>query len=298
MLKTRRRTRTGKEALSFPVEPLAHPARTIICNLPPPKLQKEVNHYFTCKGFHPINTKVTREKVPFLGGICQLIAFANKGRRLRRRCSTKAKLNHIHNSTISAMNSFSSLPSEIVEKIFSYFTQRELCLLAQVSKVWRDFVYDPIHWQRLSFELNHNLELDLLKAITERTPLLKKLSLHGRENLAVANEVTYFTKRCSLLQDVDLSYLSTIDRPVIEVLSENCSRLQNLSIEGCVLVDHQSVSLLCQKLHGLRNLNLSGCSGLMDKSIELIADHLSKLQRLNIDGIPDITDRYATMISK
>ena len=288
----------GKEALSSPTDGLAHlttPPLTVVCDQ---TLNQEMrifnNHpiHQPCYGSHLVGSRGSVQgRGAGWSGVPSLF-FPLGHTLLRRRTRHSRKLKLEHRSAGPTSVEFSSLPLEIVQEIFSYFPQRELCLLAQVSKAWRDYVYDPIHWQKLSFELNHNLDMQVLKSITDRAPLLRKLSLRGQENLTVMTEVEFFTKNCSLMEDVDVSYLSTVDYSVVHILSQNCQALRSLSVEGCALLDQQCIALLCQELCGLRTLNLSGCTLLSDESVIMLALSLAQIHRLNIDGIPAITDKY------
>ena len=45
-----------------------------------------------------------------------------------------------------------SLPNEILLKIFSCLNQRELLSLARVSRNWNILGYDPLQWTSLSFK--------------------------------------------------------------------------------------------------------------------------------------------------
>ena len=190
---------------------------------------------------------------------------------------------------------FNRLPREIIQKVFSYFSQFDLChTVALVCRKWTHFAYDPIFWQVLEIPMNTTMgSKELMKVCSQRAPLLKKLQLHGRIGLST-EEVNLITKTCPMLTDLDLGFIHTLDYDVIHCIVRSCDKMERLNLEGCNLVDHHCVQLLCE-LPRLRDLNLSHCTRLLDDSIIILAQRLPSLTALNIDGISWISDRFVLL---
>ena len=133
---------------------------------------------------------------------------------------------------------FDTIPYELIQKIFSYLSLKELCLnAALVCRKWNEYVNDPVHWTTLSVGSTHPVSSYQLAQIIQKSPFLRKLSLHGKFDLT-ADELLYIARNCPLLRELDLGFVVTIDPECIFNVAHYCLNLEELNVEGCVLVDN------------------------------------------------------------
>lgn len=191
------------------------------------------------------------------------------------------------------LGDFDRLPTEIIQKVFSYFSQYDLChTVALVCHKWTRFAYDPIFWRSIDVSSKESMKAsELVHVCLQRAPLLKELVVKGHVELT-ADDMKAIAKACPMIQHLDLGFNQSVNYDLIYCMSRNCEELTELNLEGCSAVDNHCVLLLC-RLRKLRSLNLSHCIRLYDHSVIALAHSLPCLTSLNIDGISWISDRYA-----
>ena len=187
------------------------------------------------------------------------------------------------------------LPVEILRKIVSFLTQRELLLtVAPVCQLWRELAYDPVRWRTLSLDLsNESVTSETLENCFARSPLLRSLDIIGgrysRFLLSTA-DIQCCAIYCDKVVDLRLRYISSLDLEMIVEVVHNFRQLESLNVEGCEQLDHKCIPHICE-LSLLCKLDLSHCTQLTDKTLDIISGHLPLLQDLKIDGLNHISDR-------
>ncbi len=192
--------------------------------------------------------------------------------------------------------SFNDLPEEIVHQIFSFCSHEELGTgCAVVCKKWRDYAYDPIHWQRLMLGYNNQgIHSDILLHYLKRAPLLKQLSLGWRDDLTNI-EVADISLNCPMLRELDVGFCDGMNLLTIKAIASELTNLDTINLEGISHIDYDCIKQLC-RLKKLKVLNVSHCNFIEDDSVELLASSLPIIHTLNIDGIAHITNRLVLKI--
>ena len=183
----------------------------------------------------------------------------------------------------------SALPVEVFEEIFSYLTQQELChKVAPVCRQWRDYAYDPIHWQSLDLCADTIANMNTFINCLERAPLLKSLSVCGCDRLTPA-EISYVGSHCPQLTSLEIGFTRTAETGLCKSLADSCLCLEHVNLEGCALIDTPCIAALC-RIVTLSSVNLSHCNRLVGSDIVMLAERLPRLEKLNIDGVLHVAD--------
>eukprot|EP00058_Branchiostoma_floridae_P025823 XP_002611313.1 hypothetical protein BRAFLDRAFT_73295 [Branchiostoma floridae] len=184
---------------------------------------------------------------------------------------------------------FRHLPAELVLRILSYLTPRELCgRVATVCRAWYRHAHDPLLWQELDLDFNHDVRAVDLCAAIRRAPLLKVLVMRGRNELTIT-EVSVFVKYCGMLQHLDMGFCKVLDLTMLHIIVDNCPQLELVNVEGCDSI-RDSCLMVLSRLSKLKVLNLSHCTSVTDDGVSHLVRHCPGLTSLNIDGIAWITD--------
>ncbi|XP_078602854.1 uncharacterized protein LOC144876934 [Branchiostoma floridae x Branchiostoma japonicum] len=184
---------------------------------------------------------------------------------------------------------FQHLPAELVLRIMSYLTPRELCgRVAPVCRAWYRHAHDPLLWQELDLDFNHDVRAVELCAAIRRAPLLKVLVMRGRNELTIT-EVSVFVKHCGMLQHLDMGFCKVLDLTMLHIIVDNCPQLELVNVEGCDSI-RDSCLMVLSRLAKLKVLNLSHCTSVTDDGVCHLVRHCPGLTSLNIDGIAWITD--------
>lgn len=186
---------------------------------------------------------------------------------------------------------FHDLPDELIVKIFSFLTTKELCQnVAPVCRKWRQISLDQSLWKCLDFSSNPRLSSLNLLWLVRRTPLLKKLVISGRMNVTLA-EVAILTECCPAMQEIDFGF-SDITSVMLKCLAENCPNLRKINIEGCDRLGEEKCVKCLVKCQKLTHLNFSHCIFIEDSDIIYLSSKLPEIKSINLDGISFLTDRY------
>ncbi|KAI8507598.1 hypothetical protein Bbelb_149780 [Branchiostoma belcheri] len=184
---------------------------------------------------------------------------------------------------------FGDLPAELVVRIFSYLTLQELCeSAAPVCRAWYRHAHDPLLWQELDLDFNHDVRAVDLCAMIRGAPLLKVLVMRGRNELTIT-EVSVFVKYCSMLQQLDMGFCKVLDLTMLHIIVDSCPQLELVNVEGCDSIRDSCLTVL-SRLPKLTVLNLSHCTSVTDDGVCHLVRHCPGLTSLNIDGIAWITD--------
>lgn len=183
----------------------------------------------------------------------------------------------------------SALPAEVFAQIFSHLTQHELChKVAPVCQQWRDYAYDPIHWQSLDLYADTVADMSVFAACLERAPLLKSLSVCGCDRLT-PEEIFYVGCHCPQLTSLEIGFTRTAEAELCKNIADTCRCLEHINLEGCALIDTPCIAALC-RIRRLTSVNLSHCNRLTGSDVVTLADSLPRLEKLNIDGVLHIAD--------
>ncbi|XP_078683947.1 uncharacterized protein LOC144917597 isoform X2 [Branchiostoma floridae x Branchiostoma belcheri] len=184
---------------------------------------------------------------------------------------------------------FGDLPAELVVRIFSYLTLKELCeSAAPVCRAWYRHAHDPLLWQELDLDFNHDVRAVDLCAMIRGAPLLKVLVMRGRNELTIT-EVSVFVKYCGMLQQLDMGFCKVLDLTMLHIIVDSCPQLELVNVEGCDSIRDSCLTVL-SRLPKLTVLNLSHCTSVTDDGVCHLVRHCPGLTSLNIDGIAWITD--------
>ncbi|XP_060573018.1 F-box/LRR-repeat protein 7-like [Ruditapes philippinarum] len=185
---------------------------------------------------------------------------------------------------------FHDLPDELIIKIFSFLTTKELCLnVAPVCRKWRQISLDNSLWKCLDFSSYPHLSSLNLLWVLKRTPLLKKLIVSGRVNVTHA-EVAIITECCPGIQEIDFGFCD-ITGVILKCLTENCPELRKINIEGCDKLEQDKTVRYLVRCKKLTHLNFSHCMFFQDSGIIFLAARLPEIKSINLDGISFLTDR-------
>ncbi|CAG2241013.1 unnamed protein product [Mytilus edulis] len=188
------------------------------------------------------------------------------------------------------------IPREIIMKIFTYFTQPELCCkLSRVCKSWYDYAFDPSLWKVIDLHNYRNIpSVNLCRLIAKATNL-RSLLLHGRENIS-ESEVAVFTEYTSNLQHLDLGFCQNMNIPMLSIIVNKCPILESINLEGDTCFKPGSLQILSRCEH-LKEMNFSHCI-LENMDLHHLAKNLETITSLNIDGISWIDDEPVIYLLK
>ncbi|XP_071942321.1 uncharacterized protein [Antedon mediterranea] len=200
---------------------------------------------------------------------------------------------------------FDLLSDDLIIKILSYLSSRQLCRTAGVCRRFYKLSWQPVLWTNIRIT-GENTDVDrAMKVLTRRlcqeTPYVclsvQKLVLSGCELLSEKG-LTLIAQRYPELQHLELSgCINLTNQALFEIVSK-CIQLDYLDISGCPLITCFSVSdessaesceLQGQSLR-LRHLDMSNCAALDDKGLRTVALNCPGLQNLYIRRCQRITD--------
>ena len=183
------------------------------------------------------------------------------------------------------------LPDEVLLKIFSYFSNQDLCVyVTPVCSKWRELARDNSLWHELDFSNMPHLSTLNFLWVLRRAPLLRKIIVRGRQSI-LTPEIAIFTECCPHLQEIDFGFCDNINRHGIQCVADNCPDLVKLNVEGCDNIDHTCLRYIIKCKH-LTHMNFSHCVAIQDAGISFIAKNMDKIVSINLDGMNFITDRY------
>ena len=165
-----------------------------------------------------------------------------------------------------------NLPNEVILKVWSFLTIRDLGNCAQVSKRFKNICSDESLWKKI------NLSDKIVPTV-----FIEKILARGCEFLNLNNAIlegdSYFLS-ISKLRYLDLSN-TTADFGVLEDLVGSCQSLEKLSLDGSTINSNILTRVCLNNGQSLVVLDLSGYQGLHD-TIKILVDNCVNLSELNL----------------
>ena len=189
------------------------------------------------------------------------------------------------------------LPNEILVKIFSYITIKELlCTVRLICRRWCNISYDTNLWTTLAKDdieelKNHSIHdiIHRLFCFNHCVHTLKYLSL-DRVDITHKKDLTCtFPLLIPNLCKLSLAFCKLVDARIeilLERLSNCCRNIHSLNLEECNIAND---SLDYFHEHNITKLNVSYCNCLTDEFIYTISHW--NLKHLSIDGVQWINDK-------
>lgn len=182
-----------------------------------------------------------------------------------------------------------SLPDEILTKIFSYLSLKELsCFVRVVCKRWLYVSCTEILWSKLTAEDIKDLEevapSALVQFVSLNTSSLKYLLLDNCYDIPIHT----LAKMVPNLRELSLAFCSQVNKLLLQTFSEHCPGITALNLEGCEEITHDCLTLFSG--HIISRLNLSHCNHLTDDSLIFIINTFWNIKDLNLDGVQWISD--------
>ncbi|CAC5393049.1 unnamed protein product [Mytilus coruscus] len=205
------------------------------------------------------------------------------------------------------------LPREITMKIFTYFTQPELCCkLSRVCKSWYDYAFDPSLWKLLTFTTTSNIPSVNLCSLIAKSYKLKVTFIAWKKIFQKVRPVIYLLQQHNkyltklVIDGAEItddcyksiaicSYLTSFEASFCELLTDKNS---NISRKG---TEFTAVGLMnffsSPGIKHLTSLDMSECTGCDDSCVSQLAQSCGKtLKQLSLCWCWHITDRGATSV--
>lgn len=184
------------------------------------------------------------------------------------------------------------LPNEILAKIFSYLSLKELRFSVRlVSKRWFKISYMKSLWCKLTREdikeLTGLSPTLLVQLVRQNLSSLKYLLLDNCDDIP-RHELQTITSLVPNLCELSLAFCVQVNRPILERFSKNCREITALNLEGCGEITDGCITLFGD--HPISRLNLSHCNHLTDDSLIFIGNAFRLIKNLNVDGVQWISD--------
>ncbi|XP_065669199.1 F-box/LRR-repeat protein 2 [Hydra vulgaris] len=188
-----------------------------------------------------------------------------------------------------------SLPHELLLRIFSFFSQRELCLfVAPVCSLWFSLTRDSSFWDSIHSVDYEDVSSSLLcKVLVSWCRHVTTLELDKRCDLSY-NDFKIIFQNCSNINNLSLVFCSQINADIFSLVGTYLKELNSISIEGCHEVsDHSLYHLIGLPL---KHFNLAYCNRISDDGAIFIARNFSSLLFINLDGVQWITESFIEVL--
>ena len=192
-----------------------------------------------------------------------------------------------------------SLPDEILTKIFSYLSLKELsCFVRVVCKRWLYVSCTEILWSKLTAEDIKDLEevapSALVQFVSLNTSSLKYLLLDNCYDIPIHT----LAKMVPNLRELSLAFCSQVNKLLLQTFSEHCPGITALNLEGCEEITHDCLTLFSGHIISRLNLNLDGVQWISDDAVRLLLENCKEtLRYLWLDG-ENLTDHALTMLGR
>lgn len=187
---------------------------------------------------------------------------------------------------------FNDLPDEVILKIFSYFTKRELCsYIAPVCLAWFHLAKDPLFWTtiyRTDFEAVDDWLL--IEMILSWCKQLTYLELDHRSEITKEGFEIIF-KCCPKIKHLSLKLCRQVDDQILKLISKYEKEIQSIDLEGCIKLSDSSFAHFIEL--PIKYFGISYCNYITDEGTIFIVRNFKHLKKLNLDGIQWITDDFA-----
>ncbi|EDO35101.1 predicted protein [Nematostella vectensis] len=184
------------------------------------------------------------------------------------------------------------LPDEIVLKIFSSLSHKDLATCALVCQQFYRIAMDETLWGSITLIKKEIKSDEWLEEIGKRHPTSLTIS-HCRGNCVTANGLrSLFRNCCDTLEEVDFSGCSggeLIGESILLHISARCTSVVSVDVSWTNVSDN-GVQALVENIIQLECLCLNGCQAVTDKSLRSIADrHGESLRIFEVFGCFNIT---------
>ncbi|XP_067014906.2 F-box/LRR-repeat protein 2 [Anabrus simplex] len=171
-----------------------------------------------------------------------------------------------------------ALPSEVLERIFSYCTQKDLVQSIQnVCSRWREVAQSTRLWKRVTYCPSENTSSEQIVKMLKISPKLQNLILKIEHGDAVLHAIT---ENCAELKKLQISELPDLDLNFLKNLQEKCPKVEHLSIPDTVLTDLDK----CEVVAKFVNLKVLILTRFREKRgsvyLKPLADHCKELEHL------------------
>ncbi|KAG5261719.1 hypothetical protein AALO_G00287590 [Alosa alosa] len=179
------------------------------------------------------------------------------------------------------------LPDELLLRILSCLSLRDLLRTSRVCKRWHQLSFDESLWQSVDLEGKVRLGNALGQVLSAG-------ALRLRCPHTSIGEPCFTHKEPLRVQHLDLSGCTVSPEVVYDVISR-CTQLQNLSLEGLLLSDG-ILQFLAQNPQLVR-LNLSGCSGFSSETLAQMLQSCTRLTELNVSWCDFSNEHVKAVVS-
>lgn len=201
---------------------------------------------------------------------------------------------------------FDSLTDEVLVRILSYLSSKELMGVARVCRRFYFLAWEPELWERISFNED---ALDVDRALKTTFQLVsrngvslvntvKTISLSGCSRLTDRG-LAIIARRCHILQELEIQFCPNVTNGGLLDLTSRCKQLNHLDVSGCPMVSAVNVaSGTTENKHlGIQYLDLSDCPHVDDTSLRLVVESCPQLQYLYLRRCHQISDAALRSIS-
>lgn len=202
------------------------------------------------------------------------------------------------------------LDDNLLLKIFSWLSTRDLCAVAQTCRRLWEIAWHPSLWKEVEVRYPQNATAALnalmrrechthirrlvlegavgLPGIFAHLPYLSLNSLILRHSRRVTDAyVTAVLDNCLCLKELDLTGCVNVTRACTRVAT---LQLQSLDFSDCHGVEDSSLTLTLSRMPHLACLYLRRCGRITDASLVAIASYCSNLRQLSVSDCVKITD--------
>ena len=191
------------------------------------------------------------------------------------------------------------LCSEILLKIFSYLTQKELCrYVAPVCVAWLKLSRDWSLWEEIQEANYRDVGDDEFIAIATSPWCsdLKSVEFNARSDLARA-DFEAVLKNCPKLERISFQLCSQIDDNILQLFSKYCPQLKLVDLSGCE--DISAKSMIHFRGKPIKEFNLSSCCDYFcDEGLMFLAKNFKELSAINLSEAKFITGRSLDVLTK
>eukprot|EP01102_Stenamoeba_stenopodia_P010343 TRINITY_DN3105_c0_g1_i2.p1 TRINITY_DN3105_c0_g1~~TRINITY_DN3105_c0_g1_i2.p1 ORF type:complete len:656 (+),score=100.87 TRINITY_DN3105_c0_g1_i2:255-2222(+) len=170
-------------------------------------------------------------------------------------------------------NYISTLPTELLLKIFSFLPKSSLMTCRRVCKEWKLHSCDPSLWETLNlYHVHHNADdIVIWQLFSTSGKSLKKLSLAKCSKVTITG-LKFVTSIAKDLQVLDVTGIKDLTDEWLEEVSTNCPCLHSLYLFSCNKITDRGVKLICRNVHHrLQALDIGRCIKLTDQSLECLS---------------------------
>jgi len=194
-----------------------------------------------------------------------------------------------------------ALPEELWVKIFSFFTEYELCSVGLTCKRFLELTRDPSLWRKIKLVGDAISSTECVEKLLRRCHQVHDIRVSSRDDIIYL--IDAISQSCKQLETLEMKYCPPLLYTDLAKLANSCTKLKALNLEGtgvlnadgdvhemegsntCACGDKLSFGKLFSGFKSLESLNLFLSKNLHSKGLELLAEGCTNLTSLNIDEI-------------